>query len=178
MSHAAPLRHHAFIHTSDEEYVERTVTFLLDGLAAGDRCMVGNTRDGLARVREALGADASRVAFLDIGSVYTRPARTIATYFGAFGAETAGGAAVRAVASASQYGPTDEDWNEFTAYEAITNVAYAHLPVWVVCAYDAQRCPDRLLEAAWKTHPEVLSAHWQSSDAFEDPRRLVRRLTP
>jgi anti-sigma regulatory factor (Ser/Thr protein kinase) len=177
MSSSAALRHHAFIHTSDEEYVERTAAFLLDGLAAGERCMVGNTRDGLAAVREALGADAARVTFLDIGSVYTRPARTIATYFGAFSAETAGGGAVRAVASASQYGPTAEDWNEFTIYEAITNVAYAHLPVWVVCAYDANRSPDRLLDAAWKTHPEVLSQHWQASDTFEDPPRLVRRLT-
>ncbi|MDA0159945.1 sensor histidine kinase [Solirubrobacter ginsenosidimutans] len=171
------LRHHAFIHTSDEEYVERTVAFLRDGLAAGERCMVGNTRDGLATVREALGPDASRVTFLDIGTVYTRPARTIATYFGAFGRETAGGQAVRAVASASQYGPTAEDWNEFTVYEAITNVAYAHLPVWVVCAYDANRSPERLLDAAWQTHPEVFDDHWQASDTFEDPPRLVRRLT-
>jgi anti-sigma regulatory factor (Ser/Thr protein kinase) len=177
MSSPAALRHHAFIHTSDEEYVERTVAFLLEGLAAGERCMVGNTRDGLATVREALGSDASRVTFVDIGSVYTRPAHTIARYFGAFGSETAGGGTVRAVASASQYGPTAEDLNEFTIYEAITNVAYAHLPVWVVCAYDANRSPDRLLDAAWETHPEILSEHWQASDTFEDPPRLVRRLT-
>jgi anti-sigma regulatory factor (Ser/Thr protein kinase) len=177
MSSAAALRHHAFIHTSDEEYVERTVAFLTDGLAAGEHCMVGNTRDGLAAVREGLGPDASKVTFLDIGSVYTRPARTIATYFGAFGRETARGGAVRAFASASQHGPTTEDWNEFTIYESITNLAYAHLPVWVVCAYDANRSPDRLLDAAWRTHPEVLSEHWQDSDTFEDPPRLVRRLT-
>ena len=108
MRSAPALRHHAFIHTSDEEYVERTVAFLMDGLAAGDRCIAANTRDGLAAVREALGADAPRVTFLDIGSLYTRPARTIAAYFGAFRRETAGGDAVRAVASASQYGPTTE----------------------------------------------------------------------
>src|SRR5262249_12297517 len=141
MSATDALRHHAFIYTSDEEYVERTAAFLIEGLEAGERCMVGNTRDGIATVREALGADAPHVAFLDIGSVYTRPARTIATYFGAFREP---GGPVRAVASASQYGPTDDDWDEFAAYEAITNVAYAHLPVWVVCAYDANRSPDRL----------------------------------
>ena len=177
MSSPSALRHHAFIHTSDEEYVERTVAFLMDGLQAGERCLVGNTRDGIAAVREALGPDAARVSFLDIGSVYTRPARTIATYFGAFRRHAAAGGAVRAVASASQHGPTAEDWDEFAAYEAITNVAYAHLPVWVVCAYDANATPDRVLEAAWQTHPEVLSEHWQTSEAFEDPPELVRRLT-
>jgi anti-sigma regulatory factor (Ser/Thr protein kinase) len=177
MGCTAPLRHHAFVHTSGEEYVERTASFLREGLEAGERCMVGNTRDGLAAVREALGPDASRVTFLDVGSVYTRPARTIATYFGEFRRQAAAGGAVRAVASASQYGPTDEDWDEFTAYEAITNVAYTHLPVWVICAYDANATPDRVLEAAWQTHPEVLSDRWQTSEAFEDPPELVRRLT-
>jgi anti-sigma regulatory factor (Ser/Thr protein kinase) len=171
---AAPLRHHAWIYTSDAEYVERTAAFLREGLEAGERCMVGNTRDGIAAVREALGPDAARVGFLDIGAVYTRPARTLATYFGAFSAH---GDAVRAVASASQFGATAEDWDEWAAYESLTNVAYAHLPVWVVCAYDANGMPDRLLEAAWQTHPEVLSGHWRASEAFEDPPRLVRRLT-
>jgi anti-sigma regulatory factor (Ser/Thr protein kinase) len=30
----------------------------------------------------------------------------------------------------------------------------------------------------WSTHPEVLADGWVKSDQFEDPRELVRRLTP
>jgi anti-sigma regulatory factor (Ser/Thr protein kinase) len=77
-----------------------------------------------------------------------------------------------------QGGPWARDWPEWTSYEAITNLAYSHLPVWVVCTYDANEVPDPVLDGVWRTHPEVLSDTWQASDDFEDPRALVRRLTP
>jgi anti-sigma regulatory factor (Ser/Thr protein kinase) len=174
---SAELRHHAFVHESDDEYVTRSVTFLEEGLAAGEGCIVANSRDGIARMRDALGPDAGRVTFVDNSSVYTRPARAIAAYVGAFREALRAAPSVRAVAS-YQGGPTPFDCNEWAAYEALTNLAYSHLPVWVVCAYDASRLPDPVLEAAWQTHPEVLSGDWQPSDHFEDPRALVRRLTP
>jgi anti-sigma regulatory factor (Ser/Thr protein kinase) len=177
MNGPAALRHHAFVYEHDDEYVTSSVAFLRDGLEAGEACMVGNTRDGLAIMRDALGPDAERVAFFDVGSLYTRPARAIATYYGAFREQLRTAPAVRAVAS-GQFGPTREDWEEWTSYEAITNLAYAHLPVWVVCAYNSSKLPDTLVEAVLQTHPEVLGDGWQASDHFEDPRELVRRLTP
>jgi anti-sigma regulatory factor (Ser/Thr protein kinase) len=177
MSCPAALRHHALVYEYDDEYVSTTVSFLRDGLAAGEACMVGNTRDGLAVMRDALGDDAQRVAFFDVGSLYTRPARAIATYYAAFREQLRSAPAVRAVAS-GQFGPTREDWAEWTSYEAITNHAYSHLPVWVVCAYNASRLPDELVDAVLRTHPEVLGNGWSENDQFEDPRELVRRLTP
>jgi anti-sigma regulatory factor (Ser/Thr protein kinase) len=177
MSSSHALRHHAFVYESDHEYVASSVAFLREGLEAGEACMVGNTRDGLAIMRDALGADADRVAFFDVGALYTRPARAVATYYGAFREQLRSAPSVRAVAN-GQFGPTREDWEEWTGYEAITNLAYSHLPVWVVCAYDANKLPDPLIEAVWRTHPEVLGDDWQDSDHFEDPRELVRRLTP
>jgi anti-sigma regulatory factor (Ser/Thr protein kinase) len=100
----------------------------------------------------------------------------VATYYGTFREHLRSAPSVRAVAS-GQFGPSS-DWEEWTRYEAITNLAYAHLPVWVVCAYDVNKLPDRLIEAVWRTHPEVLSDGWQASQHYEDPRELVRRLTP
>ena len=177
MSSEAALRHNAFVYESDDEYVERAVAFLKDGLEAGEGGIVGNTRDGLAVMRDALGPDADRVAFVDVSSTYTRPARTVATYYGTFLEHLRSAPAVRAVANV-QFGPTPGDWREWTGYEAITNLAYAHLPVWVLCTYDADGLPDPVREAVWRTHPEVLSDGWQKSDSFEDPREVVRKLTP
>jgi anti-sigma regulatory factor (Ser/Thr protein kinase) len=128
-------------------------------------------------MRDALGPDADRVSFVDVGSTYTRPARAVAAYYGTFRAELRRAPAVRAVAE-FQLGPTLEDWDEWMGYEAITNVAYSHLPVWVVCTYDGKRLPDRVRDGVLSTHPEVLSDGWAGSDHFEDPRELVRRLTP
>jgi anti-sigma regulatory factor (Ser/Thr protein kinase) len=177
MSSDTALRHDAFVYESDDEYVARTAAFVKEGLDAGEACTVGNTRDGIAMMRDALGPDADRVTFFDVSSTYTRPARAVAAYYGTFLEHLRTAPTVRAVAN-GQFGPTPGDWAEWMAYEAITNLAYSHLPVWVVCAYDANRVPDAQLEAVWRTHPEVLSGGWQASDHYEDPRELVRRLTP
>jgi anti-sigma regulatory factor (Ser/Thr protein kinase) len=177
MSSDAALRHHAFVFESDDEYVVRSVAFLKDGLEAGEGAIVGNTRDGIALMRDALGPDADRVAFVDVSSTYTRPARAVAAYYGTFLEQLRSAPSVRAVAN-MQLGPAPGDWEEWAGYEAITNLAYSHLPVWVVCANDANGLPDPILEDVWRTHPEVLSDSWQASDRFEDPRELVRRLTP
>jgi anti-sigma regulatory factor (Ser/Thr protein kinase) len=177
MSSEAALRHTAFVYESDDEYVARSVAFLKDGLEAGEGGIVANTRDGLAMMRDALGPDADRVAFFDVSSTYTRPAHAVATYYGAFLEQLRSAPSVRAVAD-FQVGPAPGDWEEWAGYEAITNVAYDHLPVWVLCTYDANGLPDPIVDAAWRTHPEVLTGGWQASDRFEDPRALVRRLTP
>jgi anti-sigma regulatory factor (Ser/Thr protein kinase) len=177
MSSEAALRHHALVYESDDQYVARSVAFLKEGLEAGEACTVGNTRDGIAMMRDALGPDADRVAFFDVSSTYTRPARALAAYYGAFLEHLRRAPSVRAIAN-GQFGPTRGDWEEWTRYEAITNLAYSQLPVWVLCAYDANTLQDSVLEAVWQTHPEVLSDGWQASEHFEDPREVVRKLTP
>ncbi|HEY4428260.1 MAG TPA: sensor histidine kinase [Solirubrobacteraceae bacterium] len=177
MSSEHRLRHHGFIYESDDEYVARSVGFLEEGLEAGEACLVGNTRDGNAIMREALGENAERVTFYDVGSLYTRPARSLATYNRTFLEQLQAAPSVRAVAN-GQFGRTPLEWNEWATYEALTNLAYPDLPVWVVCAYDANRTPEPALEAVRQTHSEILSADWQASEHYEDPRETVRRLMP
>jgi anti-sigma regulatory factor (Ser/Thr protein kinase) len=151
---------------------------LKDGLEAGEACMVANTRDGIAMMRDALGPDARRVSFFDVSSTYTRPAHAVARYYGAFLEQLRRAPSVRAVAD-MQLSATPAEWDEWMGYEALTNLAYSHLPVWVVCTYDANGLPDPVLEGVWRTHPaEMLSDGCRASDHFEDPRELVRKLTP
>lgn len=177
MSCAATMRHSAFVYESDDEYVARSVAFVKDGLEAGEGAIVANTRHVLAMMRDELGPDAERVAFLDVSSIFTRRARIVARFYGAFLEQLRRAPAVRAVADV-QFGPTPVDWQEWTGCEAIVNLAYAHLPVWFVCAYSANGLPEPVLEGVWNTHPEVLADEWVKSDRFEDPRQVVRRLTP
>lgn len=173
----AALRHDALVYDSDDEYAARSVGFLRDGLDAGECCVVGHNRAGLATMRDALGRDADRVAFVDLSRTYTRPARAVAAYYRTFLGLLRTGPSVRAVAE-FQFGPTFDDWREWETYEAITNLAYAHLPVWVVCTYPANGIPSTVLNGVLSTHSHVLSDQWADSDRFEDPREVVRRLTP
>jgi anti-sigma regulatory factor (Ser/Thr protein kinase) len=171
------LRHDALVYDSDEEYAARSVGFLREGLEAGESCVVGHDRAGLATMRDALGGDADRVTFVDLSRTYTRPARAVAAYYETFRSLLRTGPSVRAVAE-FQFGPTFDDWQEWESYEAITNLAYAHLPVWVVCTYPTNGVPDAVLNGVLSTHSQVLTDQWAESDHFEDPREVVRRLTP
>jgi len=171
------LRHGAFVYEGDDEYVARSLAFLKEGLEAGEGCIVVHTRDGIAMMREALGRDADQVSFVDAGAVYTRPARALASYYGTLARELRNAPSVRAVADL-QIGPFRDEWDEWVSYEALTNLAYSHLPAWVVCTYDANAVPDAVLEEMSSTHAEVLADGWRPSEQFEDPRELVRRLTP
>jgi anti-sigma regulatory factor (Ser/Thr protein kinase) len=173
----AQLRHGAFAYEGDDEYVTRSLGFLKEGLEAGEGCIVAHTRDGIAMMRDALGRDAERVSFVDVGAVYTRPARALAAYCGTLARELRTAPSVRAVADL-QISPMREEWGEWVGYEALTNLAYSHLPAWVVCTYDVNRVPDAVLDEMGRTHSEVLDDGWRASGRFEDPRELVRRLEP
>ncbi len=171
------LRHNAYVYDSTDEYVERSVAFLREGLEAGEGAIVANTRPGLAAMREALGTDAARVTFVDVSAAYTRPARTLASYHAVYVNELRSVGSLRAVADV-QLGPEPGEWDEWVGYEAVFNRAFEHLPAWVMCSYDANGLPDRMLEGVWQTHTEVLTDdRLTDSDRFESPAELLRGIT-
>ena len=153
--------------------------FLSKGLEAGEGAIVAHTKPGLAMMREALGPDAAQaVTFVDVSSAYTRPARTLAAYHEVYAEQLARTPGLRAVADV-QFGPDPAEWDLWTGYEAVFNRSFGHLPAWVLCSYDANGTPDPIIEGVWQTHPEVVAGDgWNPSDRYEDPDRLLRRITP
>jgi anti-sigma regulatory factor (Ser/Thr protein kinase) len=168
-------RHNAFVYTSQEAYVDRSVAFLTEGLEAGEGGIVAHTRPGLAVMREALGPDVEQVRFVDVTYAYTRPARTLAAYHQVYVEELEKVASVRAVADV-QFGPDPREWELWMGYEALFNRAFEHLPTWVLCTYDVNGLPDPMLEGVWRTHPEVVAENgWTTSELYEDPEAFLRR---
>jgi anti-sigma regulatory factor (Ser/Thr protein kinase) len=172
------LRHNALVYESEDEYLARAVPFLKAGIEAGEGAVVAHTRSGLAMMREALGPGATRVTFVDVSGAYTRPARTLAAYYKVYVEQLRKTPTLRAVADV-QFGPDPGEWNLWTGYEAVFNRSFGHLPAWVLCSYDANGTPDPIIESVWQTHPEVV-AHdsWNSSERYEDPDHILRRITP
>jgi anti-sigma regulatory factor (Ser/Thr protein kinase) len=172
------LRHNALVYESHDEYLAHAVPFLKEGIEAGEGAIVAHTRPGLAMMREALGADAAQVTFVDVSSVYTRPARTLAAYHNVYVEQLQKTSTARAVADV-QFGPDPAEWNLWTSYEAVFNLSFGHLPSWVICSYNANGTPDPIIEGVWQTHREVIAdGSWNASDHYEDPDRLLRRITP
>lgn len=172
------LRHNALVYESKDEYLARVVPFLKAGIEAGEGAVVAHTRPGLAMMREALGPEAVRVTFVDVSGAYTRPARTLAAYHKIYVEQLRKTPALRAVADV-QFGPDPNEWDIWTGYEAVFNRSFGHLPVWVLCSYDANGTPDPIIEGVWQTHPEVVADDgWNSSDRYKDPDQLLRRVSP
>ncbi len=78
--HRGSFVHEALIYSSDDEFLAAIVPFLRAGLAAGQPCLAVVSEARIALLREALGEDARRIAFMDAGIFYRRPANAIATY--------------------------------------------------------------------------------------------------
>src|SRR5215211_2354019 len=176
-SDGTALRHNAFVYETQDEYVARSVAFLREGLEAGEGAIVANTRPGLAVMREALGAEAAHVTFVDDSAAYTRPAKTLAAYHDVYAEQLAKTPSLRAVADV-QCGPDPDEWDLWIGYEAVFNRSFAHLPAWVLCSYNANGLPDPVVEGVWRTHPEVVDEDgWTTSDHYEDPDRPLRATT-
>ena len=59
----------------------------------------------------------------------------------------------------------------WTGYEAVFNSSFGHLPVWVLCSYNANGTPDPIIEGVWQTHPEVVAGDaWTSERATTKTR--------
>lgn len=171
-------RHGALLYESQDAYREFAVPFLSEGLEVGEGAIVAHTRPGLAMMREALGSDAAHVTFVDVSSAYTRPARTLASYHQVYVEQLGKSPSLRVVADV-QFGLDPAEWDLWTAYEAVFNRSFEHLPAWVVCTYNANGTPDPIIDGVWRTHPEVHAGDaWHTSDRFEDPDELLGELTP
>ena len=172
------LRHNALVYESTVEYLAHAVPFLKAGIEAGEGAVVAHTKPGLAMMREALGAEAAHVTFVDVSAAYTRPARTLAAYHNVYVEQLRKTPTLRAVADV-QFGPDPNEWDLWTGYEAVFNRSFGHLPAWVLCSYDANGTPDPIIEGVWQTHPEVVVGdNWTASDRYEDPDEILRRIAP
>jgi len=162
------LRHDAFVYDSDEEFAESMIPFIEEGLDQGESVIGVTTRANCALLREALGDASGQVCFVDRDEWYVRPAHTVAGYHRTLRRSLKNGAPALRVIGEVQFGTSQEEWAEWTAYESILNRAFADEPAWIVCPYDARVLPEHIVEGASHTH----------GLDHEDPEELVRSLTP
>jgi anti-sigma regulatory factor (Ser/Thr protein kinase) len=172
------LSHDAFVYDSDEQFATQMSRFLGGGLDDGAAAVAVVSRSNWALLRDALGDRASRVDFTDRDDLYTRPARALARYDATLRHHLARGAPGVRLAAEVQFGPTQAEWDEWTAYEAIANRAFAGRPAWIVCPYDARVLPASVIESAWRTHANVMTHERLPSSLYDEAETVVRRLAP
>lgn len=169
---AAGFTHRAMFYRDEPEYVSGVVPFVTAGLVAGDAVMVAVPAPTLDRLRGALGARARRVHLADMAELGRNPSRIIPAVQ-EFVRQFAG-RRMRVVGEPIWRGRTPDEIAEATRHEALINLAFANLPVDILCPYDTASLGNETLEDTLRTHPEteeegVVTA----SEHFCDPLTLL-----
>jgi transcriptional regulator with XRE-family HTH domain len=166
------LHHRIWLYSSDEEFDSWAVDFLdLDGEASTARLVVTKPAS-IERLRRAIG-DRAPVEFVDEAEVYHSPKTAIEFYRGFVTSRFEAGAPWMRVIGDPVWDGIEAEIS-WTRYESMVNLAFASSPVTLACVYDTRVVPASIVEAAHRTHPEVVSEGSTSpSSMYELPEDFL-----
>ncbi|GAA3962516.1 sensor histidine kinase [Actinoplanes auranticolor] len=168
----ATLTHDAMFYGSDDEFAAALAPFAREGLERDEALVAAVTPGNIALLRDALGADATAVTFIDRDEWYRRPATTVAGWQRLLTEALARGHKRMRLIGEVAFGarPHHPTW---TRYEAALNDVFAQAPAWIVCPYDTRKLPPALLDDARRTHPATFP--WRSPSAgYLTPEQFLR----
>lgn len=165
--------HEALFYGGPEEYVDGTLPFVTDGLAAGEPVLVATPPDNVELLRDALGADAARVRFADMTITGRNPGGIIPWVLRGFVDEHAGGP-VRVVGEPVWADRSALEYPACVQHEALINLAFAADDARILCPYDSTALEPRMLFDATQTHPVVVEAGVRrTSEVYTAPDAVV-----
>ncbi|GAA3497942.1 anti-sigma factor RsbA family regulatory protein [Streptomyces prasinosporus] len=153
-----PFVHPALFYRDEREYLDGTVPFVREGLAAGEPVAVAVPGDRLRLVREALGDDAEAVRLLDMREAGRNPGRIIPGVLRSFADAQPAGRRVRIIGEPIWAGRSAAEYPACVQHEALINTAFQGRAVTVLCPYDVGSLPEPVLADAHATHPVVIPA--------------------
>ena len=145
--------HQAVFYRGIDELVAAVLPFIQEGIDQAEPVLVALLPDRLAAVEAALGADATRVDFVDMAELGANPACIIPEWR-RFLADTDDAGPVRGVGEPVWAGRRDAEIEEAVFHEALLNLAFDEGPGWrLMCPYDVSALPAEVIEDAVRTHP-------------------------
>jgi anti-sigma regulatory factor (Ser/Thr protein kinase) len=138
--------------------------------------MVAVSRERIVRLREALGAAAERVAFVDMRELGGNPARIIPAWREFLRERALPEAGALGIGEPIWAGRTSEEIDECVRHEALLNLAFAGGLAWrLLCPYDLDGLEDHVIEAARRCHPLVAMAGASAVNPAFGPREELPR---
>lgn len=145
--------HLAAFYDGLSDLVAKVVPFVREGVERGEPVLVALLSERLAAVEAALGSDATRVDFVDMGELGANPACIIPEWR-RFLEGTAGEGPARGVGEPVWSGRREVEIEEAGLHEALLNVAFDDGPGWqLMCPYDVSALPASVIEEAVRNHP-------------------------
>jgi anti-sigma regulatory factor (Ser/Thr protein kinase) len=149
-------RHEALLYAGDDGFVDATVPFIRDGVAAGEPILVVVDAGKLERLRAELNGDAEHVEFADMAAVGANPGRIIAAWREFVDRHAGSGRRLRGIGEPINPDRDGAELVECHRHEELLNLAFADAAgFWLVCPYDTEALDPEVVERAQTTHPLV-----------------------
>ncbi|MBV9161296.1 MAG: MEDS domain-containing protein [Pseudonocardiales bacterium] len=164
--------HPVLFYRGAAEYLDGTVPFIRDGLAAGEPVALAVPGPNLRLILTALGTDAERVRLLDMIRAGRHPGRIIPNVLRAF-ADAHPSGRVRIIGEHLWTGGTVKEYPACAPQESLINLALAGRSVTMLCPYDADRVGAATLAEAEAGHPRLIDASGERASPGFAPDRVV-----
>jgi anti-sigma regulatory factor (Ser/Thr protein kinase) len=167
----ATFHHEAVFYEGDDQFVDRSLAFVHDGLERSEPVLVMVGARMLELRRAGLGSRAADVHLTDMEVVGRNPARIIPAWsrFVAQNAGTSGG--MRGIGEPIWAERTASELSECQLHESLINLAFASADDFrLICPYDTGALPDDVIAEARRSHPVV--SHEGADCASHDYRGI------
>ena len=149
-------QHEALLFRGEDDFLEGTIPFILDGISLDQPVMVALPPGRLGQMRAAVGPDAPGVHFTDLAELGANPARIIPALTSFVHQYGGPGRPVRGIGETVWPGRRPTEIAECQLHEALLNVAVEpDTPVWFRCLYDADALPAPVLAEVPRSHPTL-----------------------
>jgi anti-sigma regulatory factor (Ser/Thr protein kinase) len=147
-------RHEALFYAGKDEFLARTVPFIMDGVERSEPVLVVVDAGKIAALRHELNGAASEVQFADMAEVGRNPARIIPAWQEFVTNHGGGTRRLRGIGEPISAERSDAALAECHRHESLLNLAFAGCGDWyLLCPYDTTTLPHDVLEEAHRTHP-------------------------
>lgn len=148
--------HETLLYAGDDGFVEGTLPFIDDALAAGEPLLVAVASAKIELLEEALGDDADRVQFMDMAVLGRNPARLIPAWRRFLIDLAPQGQQLRCIGEPIWPGRTAAELSECERHESLLNLAFDDGQPWrLLCPYDIDALDEETIEAAKRSHPYI-----------------------
>jgi anti-sigma regulatory factor (Ser/Thr protein kinase) len=146
--------HSALFYSGEDSFLEGTLPFLEEAVAAEEPALVAVARARIEIMREALGSEARKVHFADMHVLGSNPARIIPAWRRFLDEHAPDERPVRGIGEPIWAGRSEAELTECQRHESLLNVAFDSGQAWqLLCPYDLDALDEDVIEAARHSHP-------------------------